>query len=48
MVSISHLRSSLTAPSKSMSWTQLAGATIFVMVVAVAWRQVTLIIMREI
>jgi hypothetical protein len=30
------------------SWAQLAGATVFVLVVAVAWRQVTHFIMREI
>lgn len=39
---------SLHAPSKSMTWTQLAGATVFVIVVAIAWRQVTLYIVREI
>lgn len=37
----------LKAPSANMSWTQLAGATVFVIVVAVMWRQVTLFIMRE-
>jgi hypothetical protein len=31
-----------------MSWTQLAGATVFVLVVAIGWRQVTLYVMREI
>lgn len=40
--------SSLSAPSQSMSWTQLAAATVFVLVVAIAWRQITLMIMREI
>lgn len=39
--------SALKAPSQSMTWTQLALATMFVLVVAVAWRQVTLMIMRE-
>lgn len=38
---------SLSAPSQDMTWTQLAAATVFVLVVAVAWRQVTLMIMRE-
>ncbi len=38
----------LKAPSANMSWTQLAGATVFVIVVALAWRQVTLFIMKEI
>lgn len=39
--------SSLKQPSDAMSWTQLAAATVFVLVVAFAWRQVTLMIMRE-
>jgi hypothetical protein len=38
----------LSRPSGSMSWIQLGAATIFVLVVAVAWRQVTLYITREI
>lgn len=37
----------LKAPTSSMSWTQLAGATVFVIVVALMWRQVTLFIMKE-
>lgn len=42
------IAAALKAPSQSMSWLQLAGATIFVVVVLIAWRQVTLYIMREI
>lgn len=42
------ISSNLQAPSSGMSWAQLAGATVFVIVVALAWRQVTLFIMREI
>ena len=45
---LGNLMDSLAAPSKSMTWTQLGAATIFVIAVAVAWRQVTLYIMREI
>lgn len=37
----------LKTPSDTMSWTQLAAATVFVLVVAFGWRQVTLMIMRE-
>lgn len=40
--------SALSAPTSHMTWTQLAGATVFVIVVAVAWRQVVHFIMREI
>lgn len=39
---------SLSRPSSGMSWVQLAGATVFVIVVAVAWRQVTLLVKGEI
>jgi hypothetical protein len=45
---LSKIASSLSSPSKTMTWTQLAGATVFVIVVALAWRQVTFYIMREI
>ena len=38
----------LKAPTSGMTWTQLAGATVFVIVVALMWRQVTLFIMKEI
>ncbi len=38
---------SIHAPAPGMSWIQLGAATIFVLVVAVGWRQVTLYIMRE-
>ena len=44
----SSLTSSLAAPSKSMTWLQLAAATGFVLVVAVAWRQVLAMIRNEI
>lgn len=42
------ITSSLSSPGKNISWTQLAAATVFVIVVAIAWRQVTFFIMREI
>lgn len=38
----------LKSPTSNMTWTQLAGATVFVIVVALMWRQVTLFIMKEI
>jgi|HubBroStandDraft_2_1064218.scaffolds.fasta_scaffold2259927_1 hypothetical protein len=38
---------SIKAPSSNMTWTQLAAATVFVLVVAVGWRQITFYIMRE-
>ena len=44
---LTSLGTTLAAPSKNFTWTQLAGMTVFVLVVAVAWRQVTLMIMRE-
>jgi len=44
---LSDVNAALAAPSKSMSWSQLALATVFVLIVAVAWRQVTLMIMNE-
>jgi hypothetical protein len=45
---LSRFVASLNAPSKNMTWTQLAGATVFVIVIALMWRQVTHYIMREI
>jgi hypothetical protein len=38
---------SLGRPSAGMSWTQLAAAVVFVLVVMVGWRQITFYIMRE-
>lgn len=38
---------SLGRPSSGMTWIQLAAATVFVLVVAVGWRQITFYIMRE-
>ena len=38
---------SLHRPAAGITWTQLAAATVFVLVVAVAWRQVVFYIMRE-
>jgi hypothetical protein len=38
----------LKSPGGDFTWTQLAGATVFVLVVALMWRQVTHYIMREI
>lgn len=37
----------LKSPTQNMSWVQLGGATVFVIVVALMWRQVTLFIMKE-
>lgn len=37
---LTSLKSAVTKPSESMSWMQLAAATIFVVVVLFAWRQV--------
>jgi hypothetical protein len=45
---VGRIGAALKTPSDRMSWLQLAAATVFVIVVAVAWRQVTLYIMREI
>lgn len=45
---LSEVMDRLKSPSSGMSWTQLAGATVFVIVVALMWRQVTLFIMKEI
>lgn len=42
------LTAALQAPSANLSWLQLGAASIFVLTVALMWRQVTLIIMREI
>lgn len=44
---LSRLATALNHPSENMTWTQLAAATVFVVVVALMWRQVTLMIMRE-
>lgn len=38
---------SISKPSGSMSYAQLAAATIFVITVALAWRQVVAYILRE-
>lgn len=45
---LGRMMTSLSAPSGGMTWTQLAAATIFVLTVIIAWRQVTFFIMREI
>lgn len=37
----------LRRPGGSMTWTQLGAATVFVITVAIAWRQITFYIMRE-
>lgn len=38
---------SLRSPSQTMTWGQLAAAVVFVIVIAIAWRQVTLMIAGE-
>jgi hypothetical protein len=44
---LGNVMDSLGRPSQGMTWTQLAAATVFVLVVAVGWRQITFYIMRE-
>ena len=44
---LGRLADALKSPSANMTWTQLAGATIFVIVVALMWRQVTHMLMGE-
>lgn len=44
---LSKIFESLSSPGGGLTWTQLAGATIFVITVAIMWRQVTFFIMRE-
>lgn len=44
---VTRIGTSLARPSTGMSWAQLAAAVVFVFVVAIAWRQVTHMIMRE-
>ena len=45
---LSRLATGLDTPSKSMTWKQLGASVIFVLAVLIAWRQVTLFIMREV
>lgn len=45
---LSEMMDRLKSPTSNMTWTQLAGVTVFVIVVAVMWRQVVQFIMREI
>lgn len=44
---LTQVGTALKSPSANMSWLQLGAAVGFVMVAAVAWRQVTLMIMNE-
>ena len=44
---LSEMMDRLKSPTSGMTWTQLGAATIFVIVVALMWRQVTLFIMKE-
>lgn len=44
---LGNVMDSLQRPSQGMTWTQLGAAVVFVLVVAVAWRQITFYIMRE-
>jgi uncharacterized membrane protein YoaK (UPF0700 family) len=44
---ISRIGASLARPSANMSWLQLGATVVFVVVVALAWRQVTMLIVRE-
>ena len=45
---ISETAASLKTPFASMTWTQLAAVTVFVLTVALGWRQVVLFIGQEI
>lgn len=45
---LSRMGTALTTPAQGWTWTQLAAATIFVLAVALAWRQVTQFIVREV
>jgi len=46
---ISRIGTALDTPfSSSMTWTQLAAVVVFIMCVALAWRQVVLFIAQEI
>jgi hypothetical protein len=45
---VTRIASALAQPGNGMSWAQLGAATVFVIAVALMWRQVTLYIMREI
>ena len=45
---LSELMDRLKTPTANMSWPQLAAATVFVIVVAVAWRQVVHMITHEV
>jgi hypothetical protein len=43
----SQIGATLSRPSQSMTWSQLAASTVFVLIVLIAWRQVTLMLLRE-
>lgn len=45
---LSSIAASLRKPTDTMTWTQLAASAIFIVAVLMAWRQVTMFIMREI
>lgn len=45
---LSEMIDRLKTPTGSMSWLQLGAATVFVIVVALMWRQVMLMLMKEI
>jgi hypothetical protein len=48
MSALSDAKTALKAPATGLTWLQLAAATVFVIVVAFMWRQVTHFIMGEI
>jgi hypothetical protein len=48
MSTLDDAKAALKAPAQGLTWLQLAAATVFVIVVAFAWRQVTHFIMGEI
>lgn len=45
---LTRIGGAISRPSQGMTWPQLGAAVVFVLVVALMWRQVTLYIMREI
>ena len=44
---LTQVKNAVKAPSENMTWTQLAFATAFVLCVAIAWRQIVGMILRD-
>ena len=45
---LSQIMDRLKTPTSNMSWSQLAAATVFVIVIAIAWRQVVHMITNDV